>query len=143
MFIGRYYHNLETKGRLAIPTSFRTQLKSGGVITGGLDGCLFLFPDSYWQKLSKKLASLPLTQPAARQLVRLLIQSAVPLDLDSQGRTLIPNYLLEQSHLKKQVVIAGALTRVELWDKDLYHQHLDLIAQEIGKPDAAINSLGL
>jgi MraZ protein len=142
MFTGRHYHNLETKGRLAIPANFRAELKSG-IITGGLDGCLFLFPNSYWQKLSKKLASLPLTQPAARQLVRLLTQSAVPIELDSQGRTLIPKYLLDQAHLKKQVVIAGALTRVELWDKDLYHQHLDLIAQEISKPDAAINSLGI
>ena len=142
MFTGRYYHNLETKGRLAIPTSFRAELKSG-IITGGLDGCLFLFPELYWQKLSKKLASLPLTQLAARQMVRLMVQSAVPLELDSQGRTLIPSYLLEQAHLKKQVVIAGALTRVELWDKDLYHQHLDLIAQEISKPDAAINNLGI
>lgn len=131
MFIGRHYHNLEAKGRLAIPQSFRAHLKSGGVITWGLDGCLFLFPVLYWQKLSSKLAALPLTNPSARQFTRLLVQSAVELNLDSQGRTLIPEHLKIQAKLKKQVVIAGALTRAEIWDKDLYHKHLEKITRQV------------
>ena len=143
MFIGRYYHTIETKGRLAIPQSFREELQSGGVITWGLDGCLFLFPNSYWQKLSEKLASLPMTQPAARNLTRLLVQSATELNLDSQGRTLIPDHLREQVQLKKQVVVAGALTRIEIWDRDIYHKHLDLIAQQINQTDDALANLGI
>ena len=127
MFIGRYYHKLEAKGRLAIPRAFRDQLESGGVITRGLDGCLFLFPKSSWQQLTEKLASLPLTSQAARNFIRLIVQTAVPLDLDQQGRTLIPEYLKNLAQLKKQVVVAGALTRIEIWDRDQYHQHLDLI----------------
>ncbi|HEX9008068.1 MAG TPA: division/cell wall cluster transcriptional repressor MraZ, partial [Patescibacteria group bacterium] len=115
----------------------------GGVITWGLDGCLFLFPNSYWQKLSEKLASLPMTQPAARNLTRLLVQSATELNLDSQGRTLIPDHLREQVQLKKQVVVAGALTRIEIWDRDIYHKHLDLIAQQINQADDAIANLGI
>lgn len=130
MFIGRHYHNLENKGRLAIPAPYREKLVSGGVITIGLDGCLFLFPNSYWQELSEKLANLPLTNQMARQFTRLLVQSAVELNLDSQGRTLIPDYLKESASLKKQVVVAGALTRIEIWDRDEYHQHLNLITQE-------------
>lgn len=143
MFTGRYYHNLEAKGRLAIPQSFRDELKSGGVITWGLDGCLFLFPKSYWQKLSEKLASLSLTNTAARNLIRLLVQSAVDLNLDSQGRTLIPEYLRTQANLKKQVVVAGTLTRVEIWDRDAYHQHLDLIAQTISQTDQGLAELDI
>lgn len=143
MFTGRYYHNLEAKGRLAIPQSFRDELKSGGVITWGLDGCLFLFPKSYWQKLSEKLASLSLTNTAARNLIRLLVQSAVDLNLDSQGRTLIPEYLRNQANLKKQVVVAGTLTRVEIWDRDAYHQHLDLIAQTISQTDQGLAELDI
>ncbi|OGD71769.1 division/cell wall cluster transcriptional repressor MraZ [Candidatus Collierbacteria bacterium RIFCSPLOWO2_01_FULL_50_23] len=130
MFIGRYYHNLEAKGRLAIPAAYREKLTSGGVITIGLDGCLFLFPKSYWLELSEKLASLPLTNQTARQFTRLLVQSAVDLELDPQGRTLIPDYLKENASLKKQVVVAGALTRIEIWDRQAYHQHLNLITQE-------------
>lgn len=143
MFTGRYYHNLEAKGRLAIPQSFREELKSGGVITWGLDGCLFLFPKSYWQKLSEKLASLSLTNTAARNLIRLLVQSAVDLNLDSQGRTLIPEYLRIQANIKKQVVVAGTLTRVEIWDRDTYHQHLDLIAQTISQTDQSLAELDI
>ncbi len=130
MFTGAHYHNLEAKGRLAIPAVYREKLTSGGVITIGLDGCLFLFPNSYWLELSEKLASLPLTNQLARQFTRLLVQSASELDLDSQGRTLIPDYLKESASLKKQVVVAGALTRIEIWDRDVYHQHLNLITQE-------------
>ena len=143
MFIGRYYHTIESKGRLAIPSAFRAELGSNGVATWGLDGCLFLFPESSWQKLSEKLASLPMTNLQARNLVRLLVQSAHPLDLDAQGRTLIPDHLRQQAQLKKQVVVAGALTRVEIWDRDLYHQHLDLIAQKINETDQALSELGI
>jgi len=143
MFIGRYYHTIESKGRLAIPSSFRDSLESGGVVTWGLDGCLFLFPDSYWQKLSEKLASLPMTNPQARNLTRLLVQSAQPLNLDNQGRTLLPDHLRQQAQLKKQVVIAGALTRVEIWDRDIYHQHLDLITQQANMEGSSIASLNI
>ncbi len=129
MFIGRHYHNLEAKGRLAIPVAYREKLTSGGVITTGLDGCLFLFPKSYWLELSEKLANLPLTNQLARQFTRLLVQSAVEMELDSQGRTLIPDYLKESASLKKQVVVAGALTRIEIWERERYHQHLNLITQ--------------
>ncbi len=142
MFIGRYYHTIETKGRLAIPVSYREELASDGVMTWGLDGCLFLFPGSFWQKLSEKLASLPMTNPQARNFTRLLIQSAQPLNLDNQGRTLLPDHLRQQAQLKKQVVIAGALTRVEIWDRDLYHQHFDLIAQQ-ANTDSIISDLGI
>jgi len=143
MFIGRHYHQIENKGRLAIPAQFRRQLQSGGVITRGLDGCLFLFPDSYWQKLSKKLASLPLTNRSARQFIRLLVQSATPLSLDKQGRTLLPQYLRDQANLKKQVVVAGALTRIEIWDKDHYHQHIDKVTRQIDKIDDQLAELDI
>lgn len=139
MFTGLYYHRIESKGRLAIPTAFREELASGGVITWGLDSCLFLFPNSYWQKFSEKLASLPLTNQTARNLTRLLVQSAVNLDLDGQGRTLIPEYLRNKANLKKQVVVAGSLTRIEIWDQEAYHKHIDLIAQSINDNESLSN----
>lgn len=131
MFIGRYYHNLEAKGRLSIPVPYRSQLKSGAVLTKGLDGCLYLFPNSSWNKLAAKLASLPLTSATGRNLVRILAQSSAALSLDNQGRALIPEYLRLETKLKKHVVVAGALTRVEIWDRDGYHQHLDQIEKQL------------
>lgn len=143
MFIGRYYHHLEDKGRLSIPKKFRKELKSGGVTTRGMDGCLFLFPASSWQKLSEKLASLPLTSPQARQFVRLLVQSATPLDLDPQGRTLIPQHLRETANLDKNIVVAGALTRIEIWDRDLYHQHLDNLEKQTEQIEEQLSQLNI
>ena len=143
MFTSHYYHTLETKGRLAIPAAFREKLTSGGVITIGLDGCLFLFPNSYWQELCGKLAALPLTNQVGRQFTRLLVQSAVDLALDSQGRTLIPDFLKESASLKKQVVIAGALTRVEIWDRDRYHQHLNLISEDHPDWESGLKDLNI
>jgi len=142
MFIGRYYHNLEPKGRLAIPAAFRSQLASSSVITAGLDGALFVFPASSWKKLTVKLASLPLTNRAARLFTRSIIQSASELNLDSQGRTLIPLYLRQTAFLKKQVVVAGALNRVEIWSKDIYHKHLKVIANQISLEDQ-LEGLGI
>ncbi len=143
MFIGHYYHSLEAKGRLAIPPVYRAKLASGGVITGGLDGCLFLFPSSYWQSLSKKLALLPLTNKAGRSFTRLLVQQAVDLEFDSQGRTLIPEYLRQQAQLKKQVVVAGALSRVEIWDRDRYHEHLNLITLQTSDLEKGLAELNI
>ena len=143
MFTSRFYHTLEAKGRLAIPAVFREKLTSGGVITIGLDGCLFLFPNSYWQELCSKLAALPLTNQAGRRFTRLLVQSAVDLALDSQGRTSIPDFLKESASLKKQVVIAGALERIEIWDRDRYHRHLNLISEENPDWESGLKDLNI
>ncbi len=143
MFIGRYYHSLETKGRLAIPKDYRPQLKSGGVITKGLDGCLFLFPNLSWNKLVAKLVSLPLTSTAARNFQRLLVQSSTKLVLDGQGRTLIPEYLRQEANLKRHVVVAGALQRVEIWDRDSYHKYLDQLNKQQEQMLTELSALGI
>ena len=95
------------------------------------------------KKLSEKLASLSLTNQGARNLTRILVQSAVELNLDGQGRTLIPEHLREQVNIKKQVVVAGTLTRIEIWDRDAYHEHLDLIAQTINQADQGLAGIEL
>lgn len=143
MFTGRYYHNLENKGRLAIPKSFRSQLKSGSVLTRGLDGCLFLFPASSWKKLSQSLASLPLTNQAARTFIRLLVNNAVEVEFDAQGRTHIPQFLRDQANLKKRLVVAGALTRLEIWDESAYHQHLELLEKNLPQLEEELNKLNI
>jgi MraZ protein len=144
MFIGRYYHTIEAKGRLIIPKEYRNQLKSGGVLTRGLDGCLFVFPKSYWTALSEKLASIPMTNSTGRQFVRFLVQSSVDLDLDAQGRLLVPDYLRLSAKLQKQVVVAGALTRIEIWDRESYHQHLDLLEKSLSVEDLdSLSALGI
>jgi len=123
-FIGRYYHALEQKGRLSVPTSFRQGLMPQAVVTRGLDGCLFLIAESEWEVLSARSASLPLNQKAARDWLRLLANNAAVVTFDRLGRILIPDYLRETAGLTKQVVVVGSLTRVEIWDQARYHRYL-------------------
>ncbi len=143
MFIGTYYHTLETQNRLSVPKTFRQELSTGSVITYGLDGCLFIFTAESWTKLVGKLETLPLTSKPARDFLRLLTYHAAPLDTDKLGRTRLPENLLKISGITKEVVFAGALTRVEVWDKSRYHAYVDGLASQTGELESALGELGI
>lgn len=123
MFIGEYNHNIDNKGRLSVPAKFRSSLKRGAVVTRGLDNCLFLYPREEWLKLAKKLAALPISQKDARAFARLMLAGAMDVDIDSQGRIVLPSYLREYSTLKNNAVIAGLYTRLEIWDKTKWKKY--------------------
>ena len=123
MFIGEYQHNIDQKGRIAVPAKFRPQLGSGVVVTRGLDHCLFIYTETEWQELAQKLVALPLTQANSRAFVRLMLAGAMQVSLDSQGRILLPDYLREYAGLNKEAVIAGLFNRVEIWDKQKWQEY--------------------
>lgn len=143
MFIGTHYHTLDDKNRVAVPKTFRDQLSAGSVITKGLDGCLFIFTSESWNKLIDKLQTLPLTSQPARAFLRLLTYNAVPLDTDKLGRTLLPENLLKVAGISKDVVFAGALTRVEIWDKARYHTYLDGLTATENELESSLSELGI
>ena len=117
MIIGQYNYNLDPKKRLTIPTKFRSVLSEGAVITRGIDGCLFLYPQKQWNELADKLSKLPLSQSNARSFARVMLAGAMDVKVDSLGRILIPDYLKEYANLNKSVVIAGLYDRIEIWMK--------------------------
>ena len=123
MFIGEFQHNLDQKGRLAIPAKFRKDFEDGLIITRGIDKCLFIFSKSEWNKLAEKLSQLPLAQANSRAFARLMFSGAVDEDLDNQGRILIPDYLRNYASLKKQLVINGLFNRLEIWDKNIWQDY--------------------
>ncbi len=118
MFIGEYAHNLDEKGRLAIPVKFRRDLSKGAIITRGLDSCLFLYTKTEWEKLAEKLAILPISQSNSRAFSRLMLAGAMEVEIDKQGRVVLPEYLREFAGLKKNVVLAGLYNRAEIWDEE-------------------------
>ena len=142
-FIGTYYHTLEEKGRVSVPKQFRQNLSPGSVITKGLDGCLFIFTAESWSKLTAKLETLPLTSKPARDFLRLLTYHATPLDTDKLGRTHLPENLITLAGIKKDVVFAGALTRVEIWDKSRYHDYLDGLESASAELESSLSELGI
>ncbi|OGD09701.1 MAG: cell division/cell wall cluster transcriptional repressor MraZ [Candidatus Moranbacteria bacterium RIFOXYA1_FULL_44_7] len=136
MFIGQYDHHLEEKGRLSIPKKFRSQLEAGAVISQGLDGCLFLYPRAAWEKLIAKLGELPLTQTDARSFTRSLSFGASEVEIDRLGRILLPEYLRKFASIMGDCVIAGAVERIEIWDKSKftkYTQDINSRAEEIAE----------
>ena len=123
MFIGEYQHNIDDKGRLAIPTKFRLDLANGAVVTRGLDNCLFLYGLKEWEKLADKLASLPISQSKSRAFSRLMLAGAMDVKLDSQGRIVLPDYLRKFCGMKKKVVITGLYNRLEIWDEEQWNKY--------------------
>lgn len=136
MFMGEYNHTVDTKGRLIIPSRFREELGEEFVVTRGLDGCLFVFPNHEWQTFEEKLKALPLTNKSARQFSRFFVAGATPCELDKQGRVLLPLTLREFAGLEKDVVLTGMLNRIEIWSKTKWIENnscgdMDEIAEQM------------
>ncbi|NTU98717.1 division/cell wall cluster transcriptional repressor MraZ [Candidatus Falkowbacteria bacterium] len=123
MFIGEYKHNLDAKGRLAIPAKFRAQLEGGAVVTKGLDNCLVLYPKQEWETLAKKLAALPISKTNSRAFARMILAGAMEVEFDSQGRIVLPAYLRTFATLNKAAVVAGLFDRLEIWDESLWEAY--------------------
>jgi MraZ protein len=125
LFIGEYRHQLDDKGRLAIPAKFRSILKKGAIVTKGLDGCLFLYTPTEWKKLVDKLATMPISSGNARAFSRLMLAGAFSVVVDTQGRINLPNYLIDFAKLKTKTstVVAGLMTRLEIWEEGAWEKY--------------------
>lgn len=118
MFLGEFEHTLDEKGRVAIPARFREGLGRGFVLTRGFDLCLQAFPFPIWEQLSARVSALPIVAAEARNMRRILFAHAAEVEIDRQGRVLIPHNLREYAGLTEQVVIAGMNTYFELWSAE-------------------------
>ena len=123
MFIGEYQHAIDSKNRMIIPSKFREELGEKFVLTKGLDGCLYVYPMSEWKVLEEKLKTLPLTNKDARAFVRFFFSGANEIDVDKQGRALIPQNLLEYAKIEKDIVSIGVLARIEIWSKATWEEY--------------------
>jgi MraZ protein len=129
MFIGRYYHSLEENGRISLPKEFREQ-ETEWVVTRGLDGGLFLYRAQDFQDELQKLAERTFTKKSHRDFIRLMANDAKTVSTDTLGRVSLPEYLIEFAQLKKNLIVVGSYSRVEIWDRELYHTYLDQLETE-------------
>ena len=143
MFIGEYYYTIDPKGRIAIPSKLRKALSNGGVITKGLDNCLFIFSSKDWQPMAEKIKSLPLSQSNSRAFSRFMLAGAMNIKLDSQGRILVPDYLRKYVGLKKQIVLAGVFDRLEVWDEKEWEKYKKRTEKESGDIAEKLGDLGI
>lgn len=121
VFRGVSIVNLDTKGRLAVPSKYRERLQASChsqlVVTVDRDRCLLLYPEPEWETIEMKLAALPSFDHTARAIQRLYIGNAQEVEMDAQGRILIPQYLRDFAVLDKRVAFVGQGSKFELWDE--------------------------
>ena len=124
MFMGEFDHTIDAKGRIIIPAKFREDLGEKFVLTLGLDGCLFAYPNDEWQVFIEKLKTLPGTKEA-RKLQRYFMAGAAACEIDKQGRILIPAKLRTAAALEKDIVFVGVLNKIEIWSKQRWDENND------------------
>ena len=117
MFIGEYHHSIDEKGRLTIPSKLREELGEQFILTRGLDGCLFIYPNKEWSNVINKYKELPNIKEA-RNFMRFFLSGASNQELDKQGRINIPAPLINYANLLKDCIIIGVNDRLEIWSKE-------------------------
>jgi MraZ protein len=126
---------VDSKGRFAMPTKYREALGASCaaqlVVTIDTDRCLLIYPLPEWQEIERKLMQLPSFNKTARRLQRLLVGHATEVELDGQGRLLLPPPLREFAGIEKQAVLIGQGNKFELWDEGRWDAQRDEWLQEV------------
>ena len=136
MFMGEYSHSVDTKGRLIMPAKFREQLGTEFVVTKGLDCCLYVYSQTEWRIIEENFHSKPRVSANERKFSRFFFGGAASMELDSQGRILLPTSLRSYAQFKKDVVLVGVDNKIEIWDKELYekansYEDMDEVAEQL------------
>jgi len=144
MLLGTHRHRLDEKGRLVLPSAFRSYIGTQAVVTLGLGGeaCLYLFPIPKWHEVIAKVDTLPLGSREARWARRLLMGNAHLVTPDRVGRILIPTALREAVGIEQDVIIIGLQTYAELWAPEVWEQAKERFLKE-GISDEQWAALGI
>ncbi len=132
MFLGEYEHTLDTKGRLAIPAKFRSQMAQGAVVSKGMGTCLSVYTMERWEQKSSELVA-GLSSDELRDFERRVYPSASDIELDAQGRMLVPAKLRAYAKLEGDVTIAGVRDHFEIWDRATWQTYQEQLESEGSK----------
>lgn len=133
MFLGEYEHNIDQKGRVAIPARLRGALGNGLVLSRGFEKCIIVYPMAEWNKVAEKLASLSTMQSNVRRINRSTFSSAFQQEMDGQGRVLIPPQLREYAGINGDVVVVGVNNYLEIWSKENWQAESTTMDEESWK----------
>jgi MraZ protein len=120
MFMGQFSHSLDEKGRLIIPSKYREELGREFIVARGYDTCLYAYSNSEWNRFAEEIENLPETSLKNRQKRRFFLSTATNLEMDKQGRVLIPSYLRDPAKISGDVVIAGVGKKLEIWSREIW-----------------------
>lgn len=137
MFTGEYRHAIDGKGRFAVPARMRGELERGAFVTRWVDSCLAIFPTSAWEDLADRVATLRLGDADARIFSRFVFAGAFEVELDRQGRALVPANLRAFASLESEAVVVGMRDHIELWEPARW----DAYSAEMNSPDVLAERL--
>lgn len=143
MFLGEYNHSIDAKGRLIVPAKFREELGENFIVTKGLDGCLYIYPNDEWKEFEDNLSKLPMGKSDTRKIVRFFLSAATQVELDKQGRILIPGNHREFAGLLKDVVLAGVGKKIEIWSKEKWEETATFDYEEMDDVAERMADLGI
>lgn len=128
MLIGEYQHNIDAKGRMIMPSRFREDLGDTFIVTKGLPDCLFVYSVDEWKRLEEQIRSQPMGRSI--NLQRFFFSGAIDVEVDKQGRILIPQKLRAHAKLVKDVTVIGVSSRCEIWNTELWNEQTSGITSE-------------
>ena len=139
MLIGEYTHTLDDKNRMSLPVKFRKEMGKSVVVAPGLDNCLSIFTTKEWTKIASTLSESSMLASDNRSFSRFIFGQAVIVDVDSNGRILIPENLKIRSGLSTKVIVIGVQNRAEIWSETSWNDYKKVVETQA---DALADKLG-
>jgi MraZ protein len=133
MLLGEYELRIDHKGRVAIPVRFREAFRGGLVLSRGFYKCLIAYTTLEWAKVAEKLVALPLTQLNPRRISRFTFSGAFDLELDRQGRVIIPLTLRQYAEINDEVIVVGAYSHLQIWAKELWTAEKKFMSEHVAE----------
>jgi MraZ protein len=147
VFLGRYQHTIDIKGRLSIPGKYRDILAqrygSGLVVTKDAERCLKVHPMEAWKRVAEKIQAIPNNDQKVKDYRRFMLGEAVDCTLDGQGRILIPPELREYAGLQRDVVLLGLHDHIEVWSLDRWRIKADQVGRDLPQIVEAVSGYGV
>lgn len=126
MFLGEYKHNLTKGNRLALPSKIRSEVKAQEIVLArGFEECILGYQKTTWEEISKTELAKPVSEEEARRIRRQLFPGAVLVEIDQQGRIVIPKNLLDYAKIKSEAVVIGAGDHFEIWEETSWQNYQD------------------
>jgi MraZ protein len=132
MFIGEFEYRVDEKGRVPLPPKFRTDelKKEGVVLCPGMEKCITIYPISEWKKLADSLTSGPIIPSKLRKLNRAIFATAFNVEIDGQGRIMVPVHLRQYAGINEEVMVVGVNASIELWGKEKWAEEKSTSLEE-------------
>ena len=122
--LGEHHYQMDPKGRISLPGKFREALRAGAHLTLGQEGCLYAFPQEDWEREKQRVEERALANPTSRGYTRVFFGNAERVDLDTQGRLVVPRRLREKAGLARDVAVVGVSDRLEIWSRPEWERYM-------------------